>query len=80
VREYCFTIKFILLIAIFMALLQVVEGVEASNQIASSAIDLTYITEQFPPYNFKEDGELQGFSIDLLEAMFCLGEKAMRGH
>ena len=62
--EYCFTIKFILLIAIFMALLQVGEGGEASNQIVSSAIDLTYIAEQYPAYNFKGDGELQGFSID----------------
>ena len=69
-KEYCFAIKFILLIAIFLALLQVVEGVEASEQIASLAMDLTYMTEQFPPYNFKEDGELQGFSIDLLEAMW----------
>ncbi len=59
-KEYCFAIKFILLIAIFLALLQVVEGVEASEQIASLAMDLTYMTEQFPPYNFKEDGELQG--------------------
>ena len=57
-RGYCFAVKFILLIAIFMALLQSVEGIEASNQIASSAIDLTYMTEQFPPYNFKENGEL----------------------
>jgi polar amino acid transport system substrate-binding protein len=29
--------------------------------------DLTYITEQFPPYNFQKDGRLQGISVDLLE-------------
>lgn len=32
-----------------------------------SAKDLTYITEQFPPYNYQEDGKLQGISVDLLE-------------
>ncbi len=32
-----------------------------------SAKDLTYITEQFPPYNFEKDGKLQGISVDLLE-------------
>ncbi len=34
---------------------------------AFSARDLTYITEQFPPYNYQEDGKLQGISVDLLE-------------
>jgi polar amino acid transport system substrate-binding protein len=38
----------------------------ASDQ-AVSAKNLTYITEQFPPFNFKEDGKLQGISVDLLE-------------
>jgi polar amino acid transport system substrate-binding protein len=32
-----------------------------------SAKDLTYITEQFPLYNFQKDGRLQGISVDLLE-------------
>lgn len=33
----------------------------------ASAKDLTYITEQFPPYNFEQDGRLQGIAVDLLE-------------
>lgn len=37
---------------------------------ATSAKDLTYITEQFPPYNYQEDGKLQGISIDLLDKMW----------
>jgi polar amino acid transport system substrate-binding protein len=41
----------------------------ASNQ-AVSAKDLTYITEQYPPYNYQEDGKLQGISVDLLEKMW----------
>lgn len=28
-----------------------------------------YITEQFPPFNYQEDGKLQGISVDLLEKM-----------
>jgi polar amino acid transport system substrate-binding protein len=35
-----------------------------------SASDLTYITEQFPPINYVEDGELMGISVDLLEKIF----------
>jgi len=35
-----------------------------------SAKDLTYITEQYPLYNYQEDGMLQGISIDLLEKIW----------
>jgi polar amino acid transport system substrate-binding protein len=34
---------------------------------STSAKDLTYMTEQFPPYNYQVDDKLQGISIDLLE-------------
>jgi polar amino acid transport system substrate-binding protein len=37
---------------------------------AFSAKDLTYITEQFPPYNYLENGKLQGISVDLLEKIW----------
>lgn len=37
---------------------------------AMSVKDLTYITEQYPPYNFKDQGELKGIAVDVLEAMF----------
>lgn len=33
---------------------------------------LNFITEEYPPYNFKRDGELQGISVDILEAIFGL--------
>lgn len=36
---------------------------------ASPAGDLTYYTEQLPPYNYQENGTLQGVSVDLLEAI-----------
>ena len=46
----------------------------AADQIVS-AKDLTYLTEQFPPYNFQKDGRLQGISVDLLEkAWEIMGE------
>jgi polar amino acid transport system substrate-binding protein len=35
----------------------------------SSAEHLEYITEQFPPFNFPEDGMLKGISVDLLDRM-----------
>jgi polar amino acid transport system substrate-binding protein len=35
-----------------------------------SAKDLTYITEQLPPYSYYTDGKLQGISIDLLERIW----------
>ena len=37
---------------------------------AASTEDLTYITEQFPPYNFEKDGRLQGISVDLLNMVW----------
>ncbi|MEI2760747.1 transporter substrate-binding domain-containing protein [Methanothrix soehngenii] len=36
----------------------------------TSAEDLTYITEQYPPYTFQKDGKLQGISVDLLERIW----------
>jgi len=34
---------------------------------ATPAKDPVYITEQFPPFSYQEDGLLQGISVDLLE-------------
>ncbi|HWQ18624.1 MAG TPA: cache domain-containing protein [Methanotrichaceae archaeon] len=42
---------------------------QAADQ-STSAKDLTYITEQLPPYNFEKDGKLQGISVDLLDAVW----------
>lgn len=41
----------------------------AADQSAS-AEDLTYITEQHPPYSYEKDGTLQGISVDLLEKVW----------
>lgn len=38
--------------------------------MSTSTKDLTYITEQYPPYNYQENGKLQGISVDLLEKVW----------
>jgi hypothetical protein len=37
---------------------------------STSAKELTYITEQYPPYNYQNDGKQQGISVDLLEKVW----------
>ncbi len=45
------------LLALFFALIAVIV----------SAADLQLYTEEYPPYNFKKDGKLQGIAIDMME-------------
>src|SRR5512139_3863504 len=41
--------------------------------------NLTFYTEQLPPYNYQENGALKGFSVDLLEAITAkMGTKVAR--
>lgn len=44
-----------------------------STQLASAdtLTSLTFITEEYPPYNYLINQQLAGFSIDLLEAIFA---------
>jgi polar amino acid transport system substrate-binding protein len=44
--------------------------VPCSSTFQSSVEKMTYITEQYPPYNFQKDGKLQGISVDLLGKMW----------
>lgn len=37
---------------------------------AMQPADLTYLTEDYPPENFVKDGVLQGYSVDLLKAVW----------
>ena len=39
---------------------------ELINQIKS----ITYLTENYPPLNYEQEGELHGVSVDILEALF----------
>ncbi|AKB29980.1 cystine transporter subunit [Methanosarcina siciliae T4/M] len=46
---------------------------------ATIPVDLTYYTEQLPPYNYMENGTLQGISVDLLEEVTGkMGKKVTR--
>ena len=59
-----------IVLAIFFAIvLTTTTSCTAADQTIS-AKDLTYITEQYPPYNFQENGKLQGISVDLLEKVW----------
>ena len=55
---------------IFVIVWTIIIPCMASDQ-AVSAKDLTYMTEQYPPYNYQEDGKLQGISVDLLEEIWA---------
>ncbi|EPC02015.1 hypothetical protein L861_20395 [Litchfieldella anticariensis FP35 = DSM 16096] len=39
---------------------------------AADLDELVFITEEYPPYNFKRNGELQGISVDILSAIFAV--------
>ena len=38
---------------------------------AQDASTLTYMTEEYPPYQYKEAGTLKGLSVDLLKLMWA---------
>ncbi|WP_147822449.1 substrate-binding periplasmic protein [Salidesulfovibrio onnuriiensis] len=40
-----------------------------SASMAAGPDDLTYMTEQYPPFNYEEGGQLKGIAVDLLDAM-----------
>lgn len=42
----------------------------AGSAAASSLNGLSYMTEQYPPYNYQEGGQLKGISIDLIKNVF----------
>lgn len=55
------------------------EVASASLSGATMSADLTYYTEQLPPYNYMENGTLKGISVDLLEAVTeKMGKKVAR--
>ncbi len=45
---------------------------------AKQLSDLTYYTEQYPPFNYIEDGELVGIAVDLLLVATALQEKPIQ--
>ncbi len=64
------------LIAVLIGALTLAAGCASESEAApadpgggSGPGNLTYYTEQLPPYNYMENGTLQGLSVDLLEAI-----------
>jgi len=59
-----FAIMFILFLASFF--------LHTKNIMAKmiTADDLIYMTEQYPPFNYEEKGQLQGITVDLLEEIW----------
>jgi len=41
-----------------------------SNMLAQNAADLTYMTEEYPPFNYSKNGKLMGVAVDLLRAIW----------
>ncbi|WP_229388148.1 cache domain-containing protein [Methanosarcina sp. DH2] len=55
------------------------EAASADMNNTTMSADLTYYTEQLPPYNYMENGTLKGISVDLLEAVTeKMGKKVAR--
>lgn len=81
VRYTCF-----ILIAVFFGALSPAAGSLSESEAASTdmndtmmSANLTYYTEQLPPYNYMDNGTLKGVSIDLLEAITeKMGKKVTR--
>ena len=71
----------VMLGALFLAAGCIPESEAASADLSNTtmSVDLTYYTEQLPPYNYMENGTLEGISVDLLEATTeKMGEKVTR--
>ena len=45
-------------------------GWQGSSQ-AQGATDILYMTEEYPPFNYTEDGQLRGIAVDILERVFA---------
>lgn len=77
---------YLILIAVLLGALLPTAGCLPESEAASAdlndttmSVNLTYYTEQLPPYNYMENGTLKGISVDLLEAVTeKMGKKVTR--
>ncbi len=54
-------------------------GVSLLPLSAMAGLDeLSFITEEYPPYNYLQEGQLKGLSIDVLEAIFASSGTALQ--
>lgn len=66
------------LMAVLCLWLAVVTSVQADQ--TSGLAPLTFITEEYPPYNYIDNQRLSGISIDLLEAIFAETKTPLSRH
>ena len=77
---------YLILIAVLLGALSPAAGSISGYETASAdtndtmmSANLTFYTEQLPPYNYMENGTLKGVSVDLLEAVTeKMGKKVTR--
>lgn len=77
---------YLILITVMLGALLSATGCLEESEAASADMnntmmlaDLTYYTEQLPPYNYIENGTLEGISVDLLEVVTeKMGKKVTR--
>ncbi|WP_292390881.1 cache domain-containing protein [Methanosarcina sp. UBA5] len=77
---------YLILIAVLLGALLPIAGCIPESEAASvdqnkttMSVNLTYYTEQLPPYNYMENGTLKGISVDILEAVSKkMGKKVTR--
>ena len=50
----------------------------ALNQISQTS-KLVYLTEQYPPFSFQENGKLMGISVDLMDKMLTKMDSNLNG-
>jgi polar amino acid transport system substrate-binding protein len=55
----------------FWALFGLLIGFAGIAGAQMTAQDLHYLTEEYPPYNFEEAGEMRGMSVDLLRLIWA---------
>ncbi len=70
-------------IFIFILLAACISFSGCVHEDTTTVPDLIFLTEDFPPFNYEEEGELKGIGVDLLEATyeemgFSLPEDAIR--
>ncbi len=80
-RDYSLFLIMVLIGALIVTTGCVSKPMDSSADLSGStkSVELTYYTEQLPPYNYQENGTLQGISVDLLEAITeKMGKKISR--
>jgi len=61
--------KVALVIGVVILVLIAITGSGCLSSREPAPTDLTYLTEQYPPFNYEKDGQLQGIAVELLEAI-----------